>query len=606
MIEAQLPDGTILEFPDGTDKSVIQRVVKQQLGIDSSDNQSQYAPVQAGEIPASISDEEFAKSNAPYQPQAEEDQEPINLMDEIKGAGETALTTVTKGATGLVGQVLGTVRGITQSVLSGEFGTKEGADKAEKMAMDYASKMSELGYDPETDEAIRNLTVLGDTLGQLPAFMPVAGQAGMAAKAVKPSLDVAKAKALEIPEDFRAVKEIVNVLAGGKSKDQIKNELINDPINAENFDFKLDQNKNVIKDDLAINANRLGVNAPIISTIKTMSNKDKYDGMRMLALLKRGDIDATSKAINRASGIVGDTLATKIRHINDTRKQAGKDLDNIAKKDLNNLVVNLDPAVANMIRSLQEVRATIKYKNGVPQVNLKNSDIQGDTKAESVINNALKNLSQKDKLDARSAHNTKKFIDTQVSYGKRNLANPLTREAENILKSLRRDINESIRGVSETYRKANDIYSETKTTLDNFRDAAKLKYFDLDSPAANEKLGTISRTITSNRNNRSEFIQSIEQADQIAKKYGLKNNDDIIKQVILVNELDRLFNLEGETAFKGLIDKSLEAGKDVTGSTLTGIALKAAEKANAKLKGDQRKKTIEAIEQLLKSQQVNK
>jgi hypothetical protein len=33
MIEAELPDGTILEFPAGTDTAVIQRVVKQQLGI---------------------------------------------------------------------------------------------------------------------------------------------------------------------------------------------------------------------------------------------------------------------------------------------------------------------------------------------------------------------------------------------------------------------------------------------------------------------------------------------------------------------------------------------------------------------------------------------
>lgn len=32
-IEAELPDGTVLEFPDGTDQAVIQRVVKQQLGV---------------------------------------------------------------------------------------------------------------------------------------------------------------------------------------------------------------------------------------------------------------------------------------------------------------------------------------------------------------------------------------------------------------------------------------------------------------------------------------------------------------------------------------------------------------------------------------------
>lgn len=33
MIEAELPDGTILEFPDGTDPAVIQRVVRQRLGV---------------------------------------------------------------------------------------------------------------------------------------------------------------------------------------------------------------------------------------------------------------------------------------------------------------------------------------------------------------------------------------------------------------------------------------------------------------------------------------------------------------------------------------------------------------------------------------------
>ena len=39
MIEAELPDGTVLEFPDGTDPAVIQRVVKQQLGVAQGDAQ---------------------------------------------------------------------------------------------------------------------------------------------------------------------------------------------------------------------------------------------------------------------------------------------------------------------------------------------------------------------------------------------------------------------------------------------------------------------------------------------------------------------------------------------------------------------------------------
>ena len=41
MIEAELPDGTILEFPDGTDQAVIQRVVKQRLGVAQAEPQQE-------------------------------------------------------------------------------------------------------------------------------------------------------------------------------------------------------------------------------------------------------------------------------------------------------------------------------------------------------------------------------------------------------------------------------------------------------------------------------------------------------------------------------------------------------------------------------------
>ena len=51
MIEAELPDGTILEFPDGTDKAVIQRVVKQRLGVSQPAPQAQVSALEEVGIP---------------------------------------------------------------------------------------------------------------------------------------------------------------------------------------------------------------------------------------------------------------------------------------------------------------------------------------------------------------------------------------------------------------------------------------------------------------------------------------------------------------------------------------------------------------------------
>ena len=50
MIEAELPDGTVLEFPDGTSTDVVQRVVKQRIGVKSEPTIGQSTRQAAGNI----------------------------------------------------------------------------------------------------------------------------------------------------------------------------------------------------------------------------------------------------------------------------------------------------------------------------------------------------------------------------------------------------------------------------------------------------------------------------------------------------------------------------------------------------------------------------
>lgn len=52
MIEAELPDGTVLEFPDGTDQAVIQKVVKQRLGVSATTPQANAESQRVSGLPA--------------------------------------------------------------------------------------------------------------------------------------------------------------------------------------------------------------------------------------------------------------------------------------------------------------------------------------------------------------------------------------------------------------------------------------------------------------------------------------------------------------------------------------------------------------------------
>ena len=52
MIEAELPDGTVLEFPEGTSQDVIQRVVKQRIGAVQQPAASPAQPQQRSQLAA--------------------------------------------------------------------------------------------------------------------------------------------------------------------------------------------------------------------------------------------------------------------------------------------------------------------------------------------------------------------------------------------------------------------------------------------------------------------------------------------------------------------------------------------------------------------------
>lgn len=94
--------------------------------------------------------------------------------EQIVGAGETALTTVTGATGGTLGMIGGTLKGIAEEMLSGEFGTYEAADRIERQAMEAAQALT---YMPRTEAGQEQVGFIGEVASALPPVLPVAGQA---------------------------------------------------------------------------------------------------------------------------------------------------------------------------------------------------------------------------------------------------------------------------------------------------------------------------------------------------------------------------------------------------------------------------------------------
>lgn len=106
------------------------------------------------------------------QPQGLEDRA-RQLARDYVGRGEAILSLVTGVTGGTAGLVGGTVGGLINEIASGEFGSRDAADRIEKSATDAASALT---YAPRTQEGQETIGAIGETLAPLAAVGPMAGE----------------------------------------------------------------------------------------------------------------------------------------------------------------------------------------------------------------------------------------------------------------------------------------------------------------------------------------------------------------------------------------------------------------------------------------------
>ncbi len=116
-----------------------------------------------------------------------------SVLDRIIGAGETALTLGTAATGGTVGTIIGTGKGLTEQILSGEFGTPQAARAVEKAAVEG---MQALTYQPRTEAGREMVQATGRFLGEvLPPVLPTIAAPTATAQAIRSAAPITQATA---------------------------------------------------------------------------------------------------------------------------------------------------------------------------------------------------------------------------------------------------------------------------------------------------------------------------------------------------------------------------------------------------------------------------
>ena len=441
-------------------------------------------------------------------------------------------------------------------------------------------------------------TVAGGILPSIPSAVRTLTQ--QAAKQIAPAgAGIREQVEPTIRESLQSIKATVGEKISPQDTATLKKVITQSPDSVDVVNFRV-AGTQVVPDNLAADAIKQGWKDGTIASIKAATEKDRQAMSKMLNIFKMGEKSERFRATTRPADILGDTVESRISFLTKANKEAGNEINKVANSQLRGKRVNFDPAINSFIEDLGALGVRVEVdSNGVAKAILQGSDIQGDKQAQRVLNAVLERLSTVKPPDAYGIHTAKRFIDTQVDYGKRNLANPLTAQAERTLKNLRRNLNQTLGDTFPDYKAANAKYSDTVSTLDDLQKAAGTQ-INFESPNADKALGVAMRKLTSNYGTRANLIDALDQANQTATKYGMKIEDDVINQLIFVNELDRMFGAQAQTSLKGQVAEAMQTGVDIARGGGARRALELLAEGAENLRGINKENAVKAMEELLK------
>ena len=344
-----------------------------------------------------------------------------------------------------------------------------------------------------------------------------------------------------------------------KIKESIKNGTV------ESAGYKINKEGKVVADNIQRDLLRNGVDDRIVVLKNSASKSDRSAYLKMINKAEKFIKGERGSEIDRPQVVIGESAMKRFEVIKNAQKEASKKIGEAVNEDLSKKSVDITGAVNSFYSKIAELGVG---RDG-NKLNFKESLIRGsNTTPLKHVNDVIKT-----KYDnASELHKVKQFITNQINYDTP-AKKPLDKQAENILKELRSNINNELRKISDKYAKANDDYKKAVDAIVPWTKSMGRK-FNPDSDRIDNFVGQELRKTITNYQKSNEIIENIDLLNETAKYFGAKFDDDIMSQVMLNSELERIFGSFAPGSLQGVMEKA--------GGSLAGAAIDATVPSYAK------------------------
>lgn len=360
------------------------------------------------------------------------------------------------------------------------------------------------------------------------------------------------------------------------------------------------------KDPTAQEAIRQGLADRDVALIKVIAQNpdDLTTAQKMVNLIERANKDRT--ITERPMDLAGDIAIQPMKHLKETIAESGRQLDDVAESlvgqpvdDIDDLISTIDDDLARRgvsITDTFEEAGEVALKRTQQKLNFEGSDFEGLGANEKIVNNIYNRLTTA--KDAHDLHRLKKYIDSNVEYGKG--SGDLSGVAERMVKAWRRMIDETLDRQFGDYNKVNSELSEMLGAIEQVQGVMGRK-FNINDPLANIQAGQVSSRLLGNSPLRGKVLQALLDVDRVAQKYGFQSKNNIIYQVNMADILDDLYKTQATRGFQGGITRGVEQAGGAIQDVAQGQPISALAKTGVRIYENLRGINPEALRSSLKT-----
>lgn len=505
-------------------------------------------PVRNTQQPAAASIDELFPVKQPEQPEQE-----LMPRDYAIGGAENVLSAVTGAGAEIAGGIAG--------LLSMPFTGSDAGDVVESVS-------DALTYQPRTEagQAIQQkvaetLSPVGEWISEKPgdyffelAQSPQFKMASALNPLLKPLADNPEVMGAMGATAIPAALELIG-LKGAKriktkvdAKKMLANEIAEGNRNIDNITKTLDANGKLISNPAAkkiaglFNDEIKGKQGAIL--IENMNPATRQQFNKMLDVVENQRARGAEYAMdNRATNVVGESIARRVKALNRVREQASNKLGRALDK-VGNERVDVSQPAQDFLQKMEEAGVQFSADQGGNIVsNFDNARLNlGDVMPQQQFDKVV-NMLKAGEMTAKEAHDFKRFVREFVSYDSPGLPQVGTKQSKILsdsIKSLSTDIGNQVKEISPEYAKANQVYESIADPLNKV--SKQLKDMGVDTDIGEAKLGHLAKRIGTNYTSKAQITDMINSIDQGLSANNIKFKDNIKQQVAALDMLDEMFN----------------------------------------------------------------